>query len=887
MCEFQQRYIYIDGPFSSSLTFDAGQSLTPLGGQDVFIAKYNSDGDFQVARDISGSNIYNYGLVASKEGYIYLSGYFSGSVDFDPSPAGSAILNYHGERDLFLAKFDENINYKWAFNVGNSNCDNTLGRNVYVDNNDDVLLVGSFCSTVNFDASGCSNYYLTAQSYIRDSFLAKYIQNKATDNNKIISFSVPEQVIPAIIDQTNLQITIKVPAGTDVSALKPTISVTNGSTLTPASSVLQNFTSPVSYKLSSACKVLNYSVKVIFDDPVYTPVTICSGAEVTLNGDIANPVPTSYSWEIFSNNSWIAAPGSSHNKNYVTPDLLATSSNAVFKLRRKITVQGNINYDSYYTVTVTPVSLTNNNIIPPAVSEFCTSGNPEVINGNVPSGGNGTYKYQWQSSIDNINFIDINGATSKDYDPPFSNVGAYYRRLVTFGSCTVPLASNTVHITMSAIPAAPMLQLLSSGICSGGTASLSVKNPQPGLVYNWYSTPAKTTLLHTGDSYITDKLYNTTTYYAEAVNSGCSSAALSNIQVDINPLPPTPIAVQNNVPVCSGLSASLKILNTQAGISYNWYASATGTTPVYVGANFETPAIASNVTYYAEAVNDNGCASATRLAVNVVVNEVPQVNVQGTAVCPGTSAQLSATANVADYAVNWYADASGTNIIYTGNSFSIPALNAPATYYAEVINNVTGCVSERKSVQAQILQPLNAPVVSVDQTTPTSVSFKWSAVANATGYQVSIDNGQTFSNPSSGSTGLTHIITNLSLMQQVSIVVRALGNTDCELSGSSVGVTGTAASPLGNLIYVANAFTPNGDGNNDIVYVHSENIKTLNFYVYDQWGELIFTSNNQANGWDGFYKGTREPVGVYVYYLKATMNDGQQLTKKGSITLLR
>jgi hypothetical protein len=41
------------------------------------------------------------------------------------------------------------------------------------------------------------------------------------------------------------------------------------------------------------------------------------------------------------------------------------------------------------------------------------------------------------------------------------------------------------------------------------------------------------------------------------------------------------------------------------------------------------------------------------------------------------------------------------------------------------------------------------------------------------------------------------------------------------------------------------------------------------------------------DGWDGTYKGTKEPVGVYVYYLEAIMNDGQHLTKKGTITLLR
>jgi gliding motility-associated-like protein len=92
---------------------------------------------------------------------------------------------------------------------------------------------------------------------------------------------------------------------------------------------------------------------------------------------------------------------------------------------------------------------------------------------------------------------------------------------------------------------------------------------------------------------------------------------------------------------------------------------------------------------------------------------------------------------------------------------------------------------------------------------------------------------------------------------------------------------------VSNVIYVPNAFTPNGDGINDQVHVHSENIKSLKFNIYDQWGELLFASVNQENGWDGTYKGAKEPVGVYVYYLEAVMNDGTKVNKKGTIAIIR
>jgi len=86
---------------------------------------------------------------------------------------------------------------------------------------------------------------------------------------------------------------------------------------------------------------------------------------------------------------------------------------------------------------------------------------------------------------------------------------------------------------------------------------------------------------------------------------------------------------------------------------------------------------------------------------------------------------------------------------------------------------------------------------------------------------------------------------------------------------------------------VPNAFTPNSDGKNDAVHVHSESIQSMIFYIYDQWGELVFTSTDIQNGWDGTYKGKKEPVGVYVYYVQATMIDGRKVTKNGTITLLK
>jgi gliding motility-associated-like protein len=89
------------------------------------------------------------------------------------------------------------------------------------------------------------------------------------------------------------------------------------------------------------------------------------------------------------------------------------------------------------------------------------------------------------------------------------------------------------------------------------------------------------------------------------------------------------------------------------------------------------------------------------------------------------------------------------------------------------------------------------------------------------------------------------------------------------------------------VIYVPNIFSPNGDGQNDNLYMRGQGIKSLDFVIFDRWGEKVFETIDQTEFWDGTFKGKDMPVGIYAYHLKATMNDNQKIVKKGNISLVR
>lgn len=86
---------------------------------------------------------------------------------------------------------------------------------------------------------------------------------------------------------------------------------------------------------------------------------------------------------------------------------------------------------------------------------------------------------------------------------------------------------------------------------------------------------------------------------------------------------------------------------------------------------------------------------------------------------------------------------------------------------------------------------------------------------------------------------------------------------------------------------VPTAFSPNKDNNNDLLFVKGGPFEKLHFRVYNNWGELVFETNEQKTGWDGTYKGQDAPVGVYVWVLDVDIYNNKSVRKTGDVTLLR
>ncbi len=88
-------------------------------------------------------------------------------------------------------------------------------------------------------------------------------------------------------------------------------------------------------------------------------------------------------------------------------------------------------------------------------------------------------------------------------------------------------------------------------------------------------------------------------------------------------------------------------------------------------------------------------------------------------------------------------------------------------------------------------------------------------------------------------------------------------------------------------VFFPTGFSPNGDGQNDILKMESNIVTEVYWVVYNRWGEKLFEANNLDDAWDGNYLGKPQPAETYGYYYRVRCTDGQETFKKGNVTLLR
>jgi len=88
-------------------------------------------------------------------------------------------------------------------------------------------------------------------------------------------------------------------------------------------------------------------------------------------------------------------------------------------------------------------------------------------------------------------------------------------------------------------------------------------------------------------------------------------------------------------------------------------------------------------------------------------------------------------------------------------------------------------------------------------------------------------------------------------------------------------------------VFVPTAFSPNGDGENELECIYSDCMESFTFTIYNRWGEKVFVTSSMNICWDGTWKGKELNPAVFVYILEGSLIDGKRISQKGNISLIR
>lgn len=371
----------------------------------------------------------------------------------------------------------------------------------------------------------------------------------------------------------------------------------------------------------------------------------------------------------------------------------------------------------------------------------------------------------------------------------------------------------------------------------------------------------------------------TTTYFAQILSinllNGQADSCYTTLQttVAVQPLPSANIA--GDTSLCNADSlVNLQASSNAANAQYTWSDNRNFSTTLTTTPSLQTNAQASSTWFYLRVRDALGCestdsAQVRRTSVSIALDDQFFT-------CPNvSSADFQAIGASAGYAYEWQPSSALLSGQNTPNAtFALPL----DSLTIQLVASQNGCTDTATAslVVLQSQPPLD--IFAAEDTINAGDTLQLLATFDAN-YSYTWQNDPALSslnthnptiNPTtSGTFYLT--ITDANGCANADSIRIALRQSLC-------------GEPF---IFVPNAFSPDGDGLNERLFVRGINLTEVYFAVYNRWGELVFETNDQARGWDGTYKNATLAPDVYGYYLRCRCADGQEFFKKGNVTLLR
>ncbi len=568
--------------------------------------------------------------------------------------------------------------------------------------------------------------------------------------------------------------------------------------------------------------------------PVPTPNAagnspVCAGGTLNLFGSGG----ASYAW---------SGPGYTGSNQNPTINNVTASASGVYTL---LVSSGSCTASTTYTVVINPLpvfNFTGSNVMCNGQSNGTSTVNVTV--------GTGPFNYNWST---------IPSQTSQNA----SNLAAgTYTCVVTDANGCTSMASTqitqptafSVSINSATFSACANTPINVTAIGAGGTGPYN---------YNWVSGPA------TSGYSINETLAGNYIYTVNATDAfNCPATDIINLTFF-----PQPTVTATSATVCAGQPA---VVTASGANTYVWQpGNITGPTYPYSGNT------SINVSVVGTA---NGCSNSAN--TNIMVNPIPNSNISlGNAKgCVPACVTFTAGSSSSIQSYNWILNGAGI----TGSVNGAYCFDEAAQYTLGLtVMDAFGCTSTVVPVTIDIYaQPVAdfnhapiKPIINIDQyVTFTDASWgativSWNWYFMNTAQYTSVEQNPTFAYTEPGTYPVVLVVK--SDQGCYDTLIRPL------VVGEDFG------------IYVPNAFTPNGDGLNDIFQPKGFGVVKYELNIFDRWGEKVFSTKDFEQGWDGTMQSKKDVKygilenGVYSWLIEATSVFGKSHELKGHVTLMK
>jgi gliding motility-associated-like protein len=435
-------------------------------------------------------------------------------------------------------------------------------------------------------------------------------------------------------------------------------------------------------------------------------------------------------------------------------------------------------------------------------------------------------------------------------------------------------------------------------VCTGTNSTQLTLNGEIGNILNWISSTDGinwTTIANTSTTYTAQNLTATTQYKVLVQNgNSCNVDSSAAATIIVDPKSIGGILSPANINVCAGQTTnSIFTLTGNTGSILNWQLSHDNTNwsnffPVKTDSIYSVNSIIA-ATQYRTLVKNGVCPADTSSVATINFINVPfpsaAIDPAFSSICFGKTIPLNADITIGTS----YTWSNANTLTNQGNGtinsipFVINAIATPrrTTDYVLTINNA-GCPNPLTDTFHVLVAPRIIVFAGNDTSIVAGQPLQLHATANDSAANI-------FSWTPGTGLNFTNIynpiaILNLDFGESITYIVRATDAAGC-YGEDNITVTIFKTGPE---IFVPKAFTPNGDGLNDIIRPICVGIKQLDFFrVYNRWGQLVFSTSEFGKGWDGKIKGTPQAADNFVYMVQGIDYLGNTIFRKGNTVLIR